>query len=265
MLRIAAVLLFFSTMLSAQAQTPPTQSSPAAPAKSAVKKSAPPKGTPASRPTPPQANGPCIGVISLIGNRFGVKKIGFTVFGNDYKEITADDWKLDDLVVDRVRAVVGTGLAVRKVAHARGTLDSYQGGGLLKIDDPQSMALLGQVAGPVRCERYVVVARSAGQFSGNQHVVGVGIVNLGASLLSSSHVHAVVRINVHDGRTFKVLKSGQGSNSALGFLNGPPTRKLDGFTWPEAPEAVNTPEVRAAARALLVEVLDKSLPDLLAP
>jgi hypothetical protein len=34
--------------------------------------------------------------------------------------------------------------------------------------------------------------------------------------------------------------------------------------WPEPPEAANTPAMRAATRKLLGEVLDKSLPELLA-
>jgi hypothetical protein len=89
----------------------------------------------------------------------------------------------------------------------------------------------------------------------NQDIIGVGIVNTGASLLNRSHVLAP-SIGVHDGRTFAILKSG-------GAV--PPTRQLDDFKWPESPEAVNTPGLRTAARALLAEALDKRLPDLLAP
>jgi hypothetical protein len=262
MLRIAAVLLALSVAISAQAQ--PAQPPAVAPAKPAVKKSALPKGTPASRPASPPTSGRCIGVVSAIGDRFAVKKIGITVFGNEYKEIPADDWRLDELVVERVRAAAGAGLAARKIAHAKGAFDSYFTGGF-GTNDAKSAALVEQVAGPARCERYVVVTRAVGRFSGNQDVAGVGIVNVGAPLLSRSQVHAVVRIGVHDGRTFAVLKSGLASTNPLGFLAGPPTRGLDNFTWPESPEAVDSPAVRAAARALLVEVLDKSLPARLAP
>jgi hypothetical protein len=161
-------------------------------------------------------------------------------------------------------ACVGRGLAARKIAHAKGAFDSYRAGGF-GTGNAEAAALLEQVAGPAHCERYVVVTRAAGQYSGNQNVVGVGIVNTGAPLLSRTQVHAVVRIIVHDGRTFAVLKSGIGSTNPFGVLAGPPTRGLDDFTWPESPEAVDSPGVRAAARALLADVLDKSLPALLAP
>jgi hypothetical protein len=94
------------------------------------------------------------------------------------------------------------------------------------------------------------VTKLTARFSGNQDIIGVGIVNTGASLLSRSHVHALMHIGVHDGRTFAILKSG-------GAV--PPTRQLDDFKWPESPEAVNTPGVRAVARALLAEALDKEV------
>jgi hypothetical protein len=253
MLRIAAVLLAFSVALSAQAQ--PAQPPADAPVKPAIKKSTQPKGAPASRPASPPTSGRCIGVISVIGDRFAVKKIGITVFGNENKEIPADDWKLDDLVVERVRAAAGPGVAARKIAPAKGAFDSYGPGGW-GTNDAKSAALVEQTAGPAGCERYVVVTRATARFSGNQDVTGVGIVNTGAPLVSRTQIHALVLLYVHDGRTFALLKRGAGLE---------PSRQLDDFTWPESPEAVNSPRVRAAARAVLAEVLDKSLPRLLSP
>ena len=100
MARLAVLLLALSLVHSAQAQ--PVQPTPAAKARPAVKKPASPEGTLA----PPSASGPCIGVFPLLGDRFQVKKIGITVFGNEFKEIAVDNWGLDDLVVERVRAVV---------------------------------------------------------------------------------------------------------------------------------------------------------------
>jgi len=43
-------------------------------------------------------------VIPLLGDRFVVRKIGVTVFGNEEKEIPVDGWGLDDLVVEIGRA-----------------------------------------------------------------------------------------------------------------------------------------------------------------
>jgi hypothetical protein len=101
MTRLAALLLALSLVHSAQAQTVPPPA--AAKAKPAAKKPSSPKAVAGTA----AASGPCIGVFPLLGDRFEVKKIGITVFGNEFKEITVDNWGLDDLVVERVRAAVG--------------------------------------------------------------------------------------------------------------------------------------------------------------
>ena len=240
MVRLGALLLALSLVHSAQAQT--VQPPAAAKAKPAARKPAPPKAVAETS----AASGPCIGVFPLLGDQFGIRKIGITVFGNEFKQITVDNWGLDDLVVERVRAAIGPGMAVRRIAHAK------------------APAIVRQAAARTQCERYVVVTRAASQYIGNQSIYGLGVVNSGGPLLSTTQLHAVVRIHVHDGHTFAVLKSGTGSLGGSSFLSGPPTKKLDDSWWPEPPEAANTPAMRDATRKLLGEVLDRSLPELLA-
>jgi hypothetical protein len=77
----------------------------------------------------------------------------------------------------------------------------------------------------------------------------------------------VIRIQVHDGRSFAVLKSGEGSidGDKNVLMRGPPVRQINDAWWPNPPEAANSPAMRDATRGLLAEVLDKSLPELLAP
>jgi hypothetical protein len=63
-----------------------------------------------------------------------------------------------------------------------------------------------------------------------------------------------------------LLKSGTGSLNGGNILTGHRTeREVDDSWWPEPPEAANTPKMREAARTLLTQILDKSLPELLAP
>lgn len=255
MVRLAALLLAFSLVHSALAQTvrPPAaaKAKPAALPKAVA-------GTPA-------ASGPCIGVFPLLGDQFGIRKIGISVFGNEFKQITVDNWGLDDLVVERVRAAVGPGIAVRRIAHAKAVFEGYVPGiGMFQNLDTKAPAIVRQAAAQTQCERYVVVTRAASQYVGNQSIYGLGIVNSGGPLLSTTQLHTVVRIHVHDGHTFAVIKSGAGSLGGSSFLSGPPTRKLDASWWPEPPEAANTPVMREATRKLVGEVLDKSLPELLA-
>jgi len=259
MARLAMLLLALNLVHSAQAQT--VQPPAATKAKPAAKKPAPPKAV----VTTPAAGGPCIGVFPLLADRFGVKKIGITVFGNEFKEITVDNWGLDDLVVERVRAAVGPGVAVHRIAHGKGAFDGYVPGiGIFQNVDTKAPAIVRQAAAQTQCERYVVVTRALSQYVGNQSIFGLGIVNSGRPILSTTRLHAVVRIHVHDGQTFAVLKSGAGSLGGNNFLSGPATKNLDDSWWPEPPEAANTPVMREATRKLLGEVLDKSLPELLA-
>ena len=263
MIRLAVLLLAFGLVHSAQAQAQTAEPPAAAKAKPAAKKPVAPK----AKAETPAASGPCsIGVFPLLFDQFGVRKIGVTVFGNDFKQIKVDNWGLDDLVFERLRAAVGPGSAVRRIAFDKALFEGYVPGiGIFQNRDTKAPDIVRQAAGQTRCERYVVVTRAASQYVGNQPVYGLGVVNTGGPLLSTVALHAVVRIHVHDGQTFAVLKSGNGSLSGANFLTGPPTRKLDDSLWPEPPEAANTPAMRDATRKLLGEVLDKSLPELLAP
>ena len=261
MRRFTAFLLALSFAYSAHAQ--PAPSPAAAGAKPVVNQSGPSKGVSAS----PSANGRCIGVFPLLGDHFEVKKIGITVFGNEFKEIAVDNWRLDDLVVERVRAAVGTGIAVRRMAHAKDAFAGYRAGiGIFQNNDTKASAIVQQAAGQTRCERYIVVTRAAAQYIGNQAIFGIGIVNSGRPIRSFTQIHAVIRIHVHDGRSFAVLKSGTVSLNGGNILTGHRTeREVDDSWWPEPPEAANTPKMREAARTLLTQILDKSLPELLAP
>jgi hypothetical protein len=220
MARIAVLLLALSLVHSAQAQT--IQPPAAAKSKPAAKKPTPPTAVVAT----PAANGRCIRVFPLLGDRFGVKKIGITVFGNEFKEITVDNWGLDDLVVERVRAAAGPSVAVRRIAHSKGAFDGYVPGiGMFQNVDTKAPAIVRQAAAQTQCERYVVVTRAVSQYVGNQSIFGLGIVNSRRPILSTTRLHAVVRIHVHDGQTFAVLKSGAGSLSGNNALSGPPAKE----------------------------------------
>ena len=81
---------------------------------------------PQSHPDLPES-GPCrIGVISAVGDQFAVQKVGLTVFGNEETEVPVDAWGLDDLVVARDPRAAGSGIAVRRIAYAKGALRSIR-------------------------------------------------------------------------------------------------------------------------------------------
>jgi hypothetical protein len=57
-----------------------------------------------------------VAVMSAVGDKFTVRKIGITVFGNDEKEFPIDAWGVDPLVVNKMRSVPARRFEVRPVA-----------------------------------------------------------------------------------------------------------------------------------------------------
>jgi hypothetical protein len=283
-IRTIVVLFALAVVQPALAQTAPTPApnpSPVkpSPAKPALKKPAPPKpdvGAPAAAATAAQ-HGPCIGVIPHIGGRFVVQTIGLGMFGNELKEVPIESWGLDDLVVARVRAAAGTGVAVRRIAYPANAFEPYDHPPrrLFGDADKDLKSVVQAIAGAGGCERYVVVVKdtNADRLT-HQAFTGIGIFSRAGGDI---HLFALAALTVFDGHTFEVLKKGvgspveekTGSNPTLFDLTrtnpmrGANVPLKEDFPWPPAPDAVMS--LRDATRALLAESLDKTLPKLLAP
>lgn len=273
MIRVLALLIVISRLTAtccAQAQPAPeaTITKPATrPAKSPA-----PKPRTVSKPSAPTDSGPCrIGVIPAVSDKLGVKTIGLTVFGNEYSEAPIDNWGLDDLVVARVRAAAGPGVAVRRIAYAAETLAAYYHPpvNLLRRPDDDLTALVQKIAGNANCERYVIVTRFDAQFGGtNQTVNGVSIVRQGiGDLIKHTYLVTYVQARILDGQSFAIHKSpvsfGAILKSSFTGRKGP-VREIDNAMFPtSASEAANSPKLRDEARGLLTETLDTTLPELL--
>jgi hypothetical protein len=275
-IRTVALLLALAVAQPALAQTAPTPApnpSPVkpSPAKPALKKPAPPK------PDAGAQRGPCIGVIPHIGDRFVVQTIGLGMFGNELKEVPIESWGLDDLVVARVRAAAGTGVAVRRIAYPANAFDPYDHPPrrLFGDGDKDLKSVVQAIASAGGCERYVVVVKDANADRITQQAFrGIGVFSRAGG---DTHLFALTALFVFDGHTFEVLKKGVGtpveeklpSNPSLydvlrtNPMRGPNLALKDFSSWPPATDAVMG--LRDATRALLAESLDKTLPKLLAP
>ncbi len=265
MIRNVALLLALTLAHPALAQISPTPTH--SPAKPASRKPAPPK--PDSSAAAAAQQGPCIGVIPHIGDRFAVQEIELTVFGNDLKEVSIAPWGLDNLVVARVRAAVGTRIAVRRITYASHAFNSFDNppSRLFRNDKAELKALVQSITRAGECERYVAVVKGSVPFGNtNQSLEGIGVVHSGIGMLSRTYLFAVSAIRVLDGQTYDILKTGGGGQEQTlkSFLMGiqAPTRELEGFSWPPTTDAVMG--LRDTTRALLAESLDTALPDLLA-
>ena len=268
----AFIVAFVLPLLASTAWAQSQPASPATPAPSAKtakptakKPASPSKST--AKPAAAADSGPCgIGVISAIGDQFGVQKVGITVFGNDLSEAPIDAWGLDDLVVARVRAAApGTG--VRKIAYAKAAFAAYYNPpSIFRSARDDLTAIVRQATANANCARYFVVTKvNAKADATNQILRGLGIVQQGAGPFTRTTLFAAFIVTVFDGQSYEIRRppidfgailarswTGQQEN---------PLQKIGNDAFPaSAAEAAANPVMRDRMRAYLASVLDKALP-----
>ncbi|WP_315836428.1 hypothetical protein [Bradyrhizobium prioriisuperbiae] len=197
------------------------------------------------------------------------------MFGNEHAETSVAGWNLDDLIVARVRAAAGPGVAVRRITYPKGTFADYlKPASLFSSPAIKFGDLVRQVAGSANCERYVVVTRTSNSFgSSNQTVEGIGIVGTPGTIIikASAILFALTNIQIFDGRDFSVTKHDVASTSDQpAMLRGltdrvvGPHRDFEETAFPRSPsDVVSNAVLRDGVRALLTASLDRTLPGLL--
>ena len=200
------------------------------------------------------ADAKSIGVISAVGHKFAVQKIGITVFGNELNEVATSSWGIDDAVASKVSALLSGRYAVRRISPPAG----------LDADNAEDM--VRKIAASQKHDLYVVVARSTAPFgSSNQVVTGLGMIEAGGVINPDNiTLFAVTTVLVYDGRTFERLgwqRTGV-EGISIGKTINAPTRSLDHTWWPATPQAVHNDKLKAATRALAVEGLSTTIPQI---
>jgi hypothetical protein len=270
-LTVALVLLCVVSF--ARAQTEPAPTPTGTPAGKPAAKNPAPKSKAAAKPAGPRDDGRCdLGVIPVVGSPIALKKIGITIFGNEYSEVPSDAWGIDDLIVARVRAVVGAGLIVRRIAYGReATYELYEkpGKGLFNNPRENLTEAVRHIAVNSHCARYIVITRFAGNLPGtNQSLEGIGVMTSGP--FGRAAVFAYFKVAVFDGQTFAIRDDPFGSlgarlSSSLSRLAKDEfLRHAEGAEFPASPEAAaKDVKLRDNARALVTERLDRILPEYL--
>jgi hypothetical protein len=198
-----------------------------------------------------------VAVISAIGDKFTVKKIGMTVFGNDENEFPIDAWRIDEFVVSKVRGVLAGRFEVRPVAYQRST-------------DPNNTTPVKMVesvraqSGAADIDAYIVVTKSGGPYgTSNQSLHGLGIVET-SGLAAAVYVYALYQVTVVDGRNSAVIATTSAiplSQMLVSFESIPgPSRKVDQSWMPAAFDATQSVQLKGA----ITELLDRNLPGTIA-
>jgi hypothetical protein len=207
-----------------------------------------------------------VGVISALGHKFALQKVGITVFGNELKEVPIDSWAIDDLVVAKIAAVLGRQFDVRRIGYAKGAFNAFEAqGGLFRDREAELQDVVRKIAAAQKCDLYLVVTRGSSPFgTTNQFVTGLGLVVAGGGLIDNSHLVAISVLHLYDGRSFALLKrQGASIGQATFFktIKGP-HREVDQSWWPSGPAAQND-KLRSATRALVEQSMAMTAVELL--
>jgi hypothetical protein len=210
-----------------------------------------------------------VGVISAVGHKFAVQKIGITVLGNELNEAPIDTWGIDDAVVNKVGAVLSPRYAVKKVNYPKGTFDAYEKPTPFTDSDAVLQGIVRNVAGSQKFDLYIVVTRTGAPFStSNQILSGLGIVEAGG-LINADNVHlfALTTVHVYDGRTFQRLHwrrtDFQIGAALVGKVINGPHSKLDRSWWPTNPQVAQNEKLKGATRALVEQSLATTIPEIM--
>jgi len=273
MMRSVAVVVALSLLASAAAAQ--TQAGPGAqtPTTAAATKKPASQNKAGAKPAGTVESGPCqIGVVSAIDDKFAVQKIGITVFGNELAEAPVE-WGFDDIVVERVRAAAPAGTAVRRIAFPRDAFDRYYNPPetLFGSSRGDFVAIVQQIIGNAHCERYIVIAGFQGTSADtHQPIKGIGIVNQGSKLFSSTRIFANLMVQIFDGKTLEMQSNfsrlGSALTNAFKSDDRKPAGEIDTSAFPEsAATAAHNAMLRDRTRAVLAAHLDRILPGYLRP
>ena len=203
-------------------------------------------------------------VMSAVGDKFTVKTIGLTVFGNDERDFPIDSWGIDQFVVNKVQSVLAGRFEVRPVAYDKSAFF------LAKGEVAKIAASVRAQAKSTDIDAYIVVTPGFSQWGGtystygdpSRTLRGLGIVSLSAPLLlgHKAYLFALHQVTVVDGHDFSVLANAEfpireDTVLATTSIRGP-SREVDESWIPRTLDAAQSTRLKTA----LTELLDRNLP-----
>jgi hypothetical protein len=209
-----------------------------------------------------------IGLISVVGETFTVKKVGVTVLGNEEQGIPIAQWRLDESIASKVGAILKKNFRIKRIAVPGGTYRKYETT-LRDIDyRERHNKLVRDFAASQKCDYYLLVAPGGSVVGAtNQGVGGIGLLRTTALFSPKEHVHALTELTAYDAQ-FKVLRSEPGSigqDTFLATIKGPHLLLEEPKLLPPDPKAAaSDPRAREIAWGLLEQSLAITVPKLFA-
>jgi hypothetical protein len=212
-----------------------------------------------------------IGLVSIIGETFTVKKIGIMVFGNEEKSFPIVGWKVDDRVAASVSLILKKNFKVKRIQLPAGAYAAFKNGDFLfKSYDDELAKFVASHAASVPCDYYLVIGPNGDRVaSSNQIVSGLGVLRLESIFGDKEFIHAYAGMQVYDSK-FVPLRSEHSLTIDFNplyneILRGPNAEMKEGNRLPPDPKvAVADPRAQKIAWELLEKSLTMTLPKLFA-
>src|SRR5262249_30197985 len=117
-----------------------------------------------------------IGIVSAIGDKFYLRKVGFTVFGNESQEIAIDSWGIDELMTSKIRAALAGRFDVRPVKYRRAPFADAPKRLAIGVEPLRAETVRAEVT-PQGLDAYLIVTKASAPYGQtNQMLTGLGIV-----------------------------------------------------------------------------------------
>jgi hypothetical protein len=210
-----------------------------------------------------------VGVVSAIGHKFTLQKVGITVFGNELNEVPIDSWGIDDAVANKVSVLLGSRFTVKRINFPKETFASYEKPSAFTDSSAVLQGIVRNLAVSQKHDLYVVVTRAGVPFGNtNQTVAGLGMIEAGGTLNPDNvHLFAIITVHLYNGQTFQQLHWQRAEfsigSSLLGNVINGPHRRLDRTWWPANSHAVHNDRLKSATRALVEQSLATTIPDVM--
>ena len=229
--------------------------------------SLPASGAPKAKTSPTEGR-KTVCVISDVAHEFYLEKIGLTVFANEGSTVAVPQWKLDQAIFDKAKAILSGNFSVKHIPTKSETYAPLraEGGGLFRDRDGERKELIRKLTASSGCDFILLVAGNASQVgSTNQYVGGLGVLEMGNELFGYSHqVHALTFLYVYDGRTMETLKSHRGEtdeDTLFKAIHGP-SQEVDAKLHPTLRAVADDPKTREMVWKQVARSLELTLPGL---
>lgn len=206
-------------------------------------------------------------VVSEATQRFQLKKIGLMVFANEDNTVRITDWKLDERIYAKTKALLGKSFNVKPVAASYDVFQPmHEQGDLFRDREAELKAMLQKTLAGAACDFVLTIVCGGSQVgSSNQFLTGLGVLETGTEAFGHNReIYALTYISVLDGKTLAPLKAERGGSDKPMFFEAirGPSRPVDAKVYPTLQSVADDPKSRDVVWGLMERSLDLTLPQL---